>query len=239
MTVTPEMIAAFADGELGADERRRVEAAIAADPELAAQLERHRRLKGLLAARYAPIAAEPVPDRLLTLIAQSAHAETGSGEVVSMAQARARRSLAPMVRRWLPVAGPALAASLVLAIWQPWQGSQPAGYADSALATVLESRLVAEQPTNADPRILLSFQARDGSVCRAWRSTADGGIACRDGTGWKVTRRFAGSPEADREYRQASSDADILAVAQEMAKDGAMDAQAERSARAASWLNLR
>ena len=44
MTVTPEMIAAFADGELGADERRRVEAAIAADPELAAQLERHRRL---------------------------------------------------------------------------------------------------------------------------------------------------------------------------------------------------
>lgn len=235
MTVTPEMIAAFADGELGVEDQRRVEAAIAADPELANQLERHHRLKAMLAARYAPIDAEPVPDRLSEMLKRSQNLEERSGNVASLAQARARGGLAPMVRRWLPVAGPAIAASLLLAIWQPWQKSEPTGYASAELADVLESQLVAEQSADTDPRILLSFRARDGQLCRAWRAAGDGGIACRDDKGWKFAKRFSGTAAAQGEYRQAGSDADILASAQEMAKGDALDDRAEREARLAGW----
>ena len=58
MNISPEMIAAFADGELEGADKEKVEAAIAADPILASELERHRRLKAMLAARYAPIVTD-------------------------------------------------------------------------------------------------------------------------------------------------------------------------------------
>lgn len=239
MSVTPEMIAAFADGELDGEERARVEAAIAADPELALQVERHHRLKAMLASRYAPIAAAPVPDRLTDLIAPPARPDAVSGEVVSLAEARARRGLAPMVHRWLPVAGPALAASLVLAIWQPWQRAEPTGYAPAELANVLESRLVADQPADASPRVLLSFAARDGRLCRAWRDAARGGIACRDADGWKIERALRLGGVGTGEYRQAGTDADLLTAAQDMAAGDALDADAERRAKKRGWTGSR
>jgi len=236
MTVTPEMIAAYADGELDAEERLRVEAAIAADPELAKQLERHARLKSMLAARYAPIAAEPVPDRLSDLIERSGTPGHDSGKVASLAQARARRGLAPMVRRWVPLAGPAIAASLVLAIWQPWQGSERSDYASGELANVLDTRLVAEQPADARPRVLLSFVARDGRFCRAWRGTSDGGIACRDRTGWKIEQALSLQRAGTGAYRQAGSEAELLVAAQDMAAGEALDAAGERRALGDGWV---
>lgn len=239
MSVTPEMIAAFADGELDGAERARVEAAIAADPELALQVERHRRLKAMLSARYAPIAAAPVPDRLADLIAPAARPETMSGAVASLAEARARRGLAPMVRRWLPVAGPAIAASLVLAIWQPWQRAERTGYASAELASLLDSRLVADQPAEASPRVLLSFAAKDGRICRAWRDSAQGGIACRDADGWKIERALRLDGGATGEYRQAGTDADLLTAAQDMAAGDALDADAERRAKRRGWTGSR
>lgn len=172
MKVTPEMIAAFVDGELTGEDRLRVESAIAADPAVAEQAERHRRLKAMLTARYAPIAAEKVPNRLAALIDGSATAGPTPGEVVSLSEARARRGLRPAVRRWMPIAGPAIAASLVLAIWQPWQGSDQPGYAPAELASLLDNRLVAAQSADATERVLLSFVARDGRICRAWRDAA-------------------------------------------------------------------
>lgn len=236
MTVTPEIIAAFADGELDGDDKLRVEAAIAADPELAGQVERHRKLKTMLAARYAPIAAAPVPDRLSALIEQSPKPAPGSGEVVSLAEVRARRGMPRMIRRWMPVAGPAIAASLVLALWQPWQGNERAGYASAELASMLENRLVADQPANALPRILLSFAASDGRMCRAWRGASDGGIACRYRDGWKIDQRFSLDGARAGEYRQASSEGDILAAAQEMSASDALDASEEQRAMADGWI---
>lgn len=235
MNISPEMIAAFADGELEGADKAQVEAAIAADPELASEVERHRRFKAVLAARYAPILTEEVPAHLVALLQTSEAHRDNVGEVISLAAARSKRGLAPMIRRWVPIAGPAIAASLVLALWQPWQASLPEGYAGAELASVLDNRLVANQSAEAEPRILLSFAAEGGKFCRAWRGATDGGIACRDESGWKIEQSIAVSGTSSTEYRQATSETEILAAAQEMAVGEALDAQGEKRASASGW----
>lgn len=235
MNITEEQIAAFADGELEGAERAAVEAAIAADPSLAKQVERHRELKARLAGHFAPIADAPVPEHLAALLRPAEPDMDKGAEVVSFAAERQKRGLAPMVRRWGAVAGPALAASLVLAIWQPWQGSPPQGYAGTQLAAALDTQLAGATPADGDTRILLSFERQGGGLCRAWRGSDDGGIACRDDTGWKIERQFALGKAQTGEFRQAGSEADLLAAAQEMAEGAALDAEAERAAKARGW----
>lgn len=238
MNVTEEQIAAFADGELAGDELARVEAAIAADPSLAAKVEAHRKLKSTLGAHFAPMLDQPVPDRLAAMLKprEEDQPSEDSAEVVSFAAERQKRGFAPVVRRWAPIAGPALAASLVLAIIQPWNtGSVPAGYADGTLATALDDQLVATQMASADTRILVSFESEGGELCRAYRSGDTGGIACRDATGWDIEREFALDGAQTTEFRQAGSEADVMAAVQAMAAGDALDAKAEAAAKANGW----
>ena len=237
MKITEEILAAYADGELTGADRDKAEQAIAADPALAAKLKAHQALKARLAAHYAPIAEQSVPPHLAALLGGTAdHAgESESGGVVSFAAERRKRGLAPMVRRWAPFAGPALAASLVLAVLQPWQGGTPEGYAEPDLAAALDTQLAASQPADAQTRILLSFERKGGGLCRAWRGSQSGGIACHDDTGWKIERQFALGAAAGGEFRQAGSETELLAAAQDMAAGGALDAAAEQAARAQGW----
>jgi hypothetical protein len=236
MTVTEEMIAAYADGELEGAQKAEVEAALAADPALARKVDAHRALKARLAAHYAPFAQDEVPTRLAALLAADSDQRSGGGgEVVDLAGERQRRGLAPVLRRWAPIAGPALAASLLLAVWQPWQGGLPEGYAAGELASALDTQLAASQPADAETRILLSFEREGGGLCRAWRGAEAGGIACRDATGWKIERQFALGEAAGGQFRQAGSEADLLAAAQDMAAGGALDAAGERAARERGW----
>ena len=126
--------------------------------------------------------------------------------------------------------------ALVLALWQPWQGGgMPEGYAGGQLASTLDTQLVAEQGTGEQTRILLSFEDDTGRYCRAWRGTDEGGIACRDDTGWKIERQLGVGAAQTTDYRQAGSDAEILMAAQEMAAGGALDAVAEAEAKARGW----
>ncbi len=236
MSVTQDMLAAYADGELDAEGQAAVEAAMAADPALARKVEAHRALRATLSAHYAPIAEESVPPALAALLSARAPAGGEDGaQVVSLAAARQKRGLAPALRRWAPVAGPALAASLVLAIVQPWQTSTPQGYAEGDLAAALDTQLAATQPDDAPTRILLSFAREDGSLCRAWRGGGTGGIACRDRAGWKIEQQFALGAAASGEFRQAGSENDLLAAAQDMAAGTALDAAGERAARDRGW----
>ena len=236
MSMTEEMLAAYADGQLDAAERAEFEVAMAADPALAHKVAAHRALKARLSAHYAPIAKEAVPSSLAALLAAPAqNSGTGEAEVISLAAARQKRGLAPAFGRWAPIAGPALAASLVLAILQPWQASPPEGYADGDLAAALDSQLAAAQPDEAGTRILLSFAREDGDLCRAWRGADIGGIACRDETGWKIERQFAIGKAQGTEFRQAGSEAELLAAAQDMAAGEALDGEGERAARARGW----
>lgn len=224
MTVTREDLAAFADGELDPARAAEVAAAVAADPALDAQVRAHQALKARLGAHFAPIAEAPVPDRLTALLKPEA------AKVVSLDQAREKRQ--PLPARWTWFAAPALAASLALAVFWP----RGAGPIDGPVANVLENQLVATQPADADPRILLSFRNAEGDYCRAFASSARSGIACRDSQGWVLRENLAASVAQTGEYRQAGNPAvEIMERAQAMAAGPALDAGQEQAAKARGW----
>lgn len=234
MTVTRDELAAFADGELPGDRAHAVEAAIAADPELLRDLERHRALKAQLCAHFDPIAAEPVPDALAALLQTAA--EEPASNVVGFAEARERIAEKRRLPRWSWVAGPALAASLALVVLVPRGGDDTGAYADSQLAGLLDQRLVAQQAPGEATRVLLSFRDRTGGYCRAFSGSDGGGIACRDRAGWKLEALGEGSAGSDSDYRMAgASDAAILARAQAMAEGAALDGDQEAAAQARGW----
>ncbi len=229
MTISREDIAAFADGELSGEREADVAAAIAADPGLQREVEAHRALQARLSGHFAPIAEQPVPEALAAMLAPK------DAEVVDFAAARRKREATRTLPRWGWIAGPAIAASLALAVFLP-RGGAPDGYADTRLAGVLDTQLVAEQQPDADLRILLSFRDGEGDFCRAFSSAEGSGIACRDAEGWKLEALGTGSGGAPTDYRMAgASDGDILARAQQMADGAALDAAEEAAAREAGW----
>lgn len=220
MTPTPEQVAAWADGQLEGAEALAVEAAVRASPALQAEVAAHKALRDRLAAHFAPLMRQPPNlDHLKTL--------TGADNVTALPVRRARP-------RWVWLAGPALAASVALAVvLRP--SPPPAGYAGSQLAAMLDNQLVADQQPGGARRILLSFRARSGAFCRAFVDGASAGIACRDGQGWKL--EGAGAPGAGSgEYRQAGSAQEIMQQAQDMAAGDALGPQEEAQARKAGWL---
>lgn len=231
MTLSREMIAAYADGELDGETLSEVEALLATDPALRAQVEAHRALKARLAAHFAPIADAPVPERLIRAV-------KGSAEVVDLTGARRQRQETTAWRpRWRWIVGPALAASLVLVLFGTGlMQHSPGSYAEGEIASALENQLVETQSRQASVRILLSFRDDAGHFCRGFASASQSGIACRDQRGWKLDKVVGGSTAADDEYRQAgSADADVLAAIQDAAQGAALDAQEERSARSRGW----
>lgn len=232
MKITPEEIAAFVDGELAGQRRAAVEAAATSDPDIARQIERHRAMKAMLTAHYAPVASEAVPDRLAALLA------TSEGEVVDLAAARQQRAgVKPRnLVRWGWVAGPALAASLVLAVIWPEQNGDGASYADRQLARVLDTALVASPSSASETRILLSFRNKAGEYCRAFSGGASSGIACRNDWGWKLEKLGEGEAGSETDYRMAgSADATLMAIAQDMAEGPALDAEGEARAMQQGW----
>ena len=229
MTVTPQELAAFADGELGEPRRSQVEAEVARDETLAAEIQRHRALKERLNAHFAPILDQPVPGRLAGLLGES------EGKVADFTVARQKREARPRIPRWGWIAGPALAASLALAVILPGGGA-PEGYAGTELAAVLDERLVADQAPAEDVRVLLSFRDEAGAYCRAFAGAEQSGIACRDDTGWRLRLEGQGARGQGTDYRMAGADAaEIMARAQEMAAGPALDAADERAARESGW----
>ena len=229
MNVTPEELAAFADGELDPERHAEIERAVAADPNLARQVAAHRALRARLSTHYAPVLDEPVPERLAAPL-------QGQDNVVDLAEQRKSRGVAPSrIPPWGWVAGPALAACLVLALLIP-RGSAPAGYAGQQVAAALDDQLVATQPSNAPVRVLLSFRDGEGDYCRAFTAAKQSGIACKDTKGWRVVERLDGTNIESGEYRQAGSvSAELMAHAQAMANGPALDAEQELEGRRRRW----
>lgn len=234
MIVSPDELAAFADGELDPVRAAEVAAAVAADPALARQVEAHRALKGLLSAHYAPLAEAPVPDRFAALLGGAKADEPAAATVIDLEAARAARTSRRMPR-WGWVVGPALAASLaLLLINTPTPGN--GNYADAKLASALDTRLTAERGPAGEPRVLLSFARKDGELCRTYAAPAGSGIACRDAKGWRIERKGPGIDASASDYRQAGSPLEeLMAAAQDMASEGALDPGQEAAARQRGW----
>lgn len=234
MTISPERLAAYADNQLTGAEAAEVEAALATDPGLRKQLEAHLALKARLAAHFAPVLGEEAPERLASLLRKQPAAPTGT-EVVDFTEAAKKMRARRFPVNWMRYAGPAIAASLVLAlIGYGLRPSTP--YASGEIAAVLDDQLVATQPEGAKVRVLLSFRDSSGDFCRGFAADALSGIACRDARGWRLEKVFAPDDNQVGEYRQAGSpDAATMAAIQDMAVGGALDAKGEIEARSKSW----
>lgn len=68
MQFDAETLMSYVAGELSAVESKRVEAAMADDPELAARVARFRNVRRALRLVYDSVTREPVPDHLLSLL---------------------------------------------------------------------------------------------------------------------------------------------------------------------------
>ncbi len=224
MTDRDLTIAAYVDGELEPAARARFEAELARDPSLAEEVAAQRRLRARLGAIYDPILAESVPLNL------------------AMAAAAAND---PPARRFGLAHWGAVAASLAAGLLvgrmavPPPQGPLTADNgaltARGKLAQALDQRLAAD----AGPiRIGLSFRANDGRYCRTFQSVRDGlaGLACRDQDRWRIHTVTAWVP-AKADYRTAASETppEILTAVDALITGQALDAAAERAARARGW----
>jgi len=229
MKVTREELAAFADGELDFERHVEVERAVAADPDLERAAAAHRALRAGLSTHYAPILDEPVPEHLRTLLQRK-------GSVIDLDKRRQSRSTTRFnVPRWAWIAGPALAASLVLALFIP-RDTVSERYAGGQIAAALDDQLVATQSADAPVRVLLSFRDRSGDYCRAYSAVDQAGIACKDAQGWRMIEHFDDAKTAGSEYRQAgAASAELMRLAQEMTIGPALDAAQESEARDKYW----
>ena len=231
--VGDEMLMAYLDGELGAHERETVERALAGSPTLRAEVERQQMLRSSLGVFYAPVAEEEVPERLRAILA----AEPKGAEVVDFAAARERRRTPFRLPHFA-----AMAASLAVGVIAAQLAFTPAGpvavedgamLARGDLAQALETQL-ASAGAAGDTRIGVTFEDREGRICRTFESPAVSGIGCRGDAGWVLPMTAAGRSAGPTEYRQAGSPV-VMEQAQAMMAGDPLDAAAEAAAKEKGW----
>jgi len=235
MSIDPEMLMAYVDGELDPIAAKRVERAAEADPVLAEEIARHRRMRARLRSTFDPVAATPPTETLVAML-------RASGKVTDIAAAPGSRGRP--LPRWLPAGGAvaaALALGLVIGRGLP-QAGEPFAMHDGTLvargetAKALDTQLASAQPAGAPVRIIVTFRRSDGDYCRAFEAGAQAAIACRGVDGWQVQSLRAASGNATTEYRQAgSATAALMAEAQDMMAGEPLDAGGERTAIGARW----
>ncbi|CAM3194981.1 anti-sigma factor [Paracoccus nototheniae] len=194
--ITPDedldaMLMALADGELDDPTAARLRARIAADPALAARFAVFTDTRDSLRAAFPPQSA---PDPLIATIMAGAQPAT----VLPFRRRPALR----------PVAGWALAASVVLAVGL---GGYLAGRATPPGLAPLQQAAVAlaATPTGGEAplpggttaRALASFDT-DLGLCRLIEAGGTRGLMCRDGSGWAQALAVPGA--GDDAYQPAS-----------------------------------
>jgi hypothetical protein len=231
--IEDEKFFAWLDGELEPGEAARVEAEVAADPELSRIAAEHRAMAAELRAAFEPVANAKVPDAI-------AAAAVPPDNVVSLADRREKRARASGAPQWAAMAA---ALALGIALGTTIDGSSPVApaevrggslYAASAVDEALDTQLASA--AGGDVRIGMTFRDSAGAICRTFTAQASSGLACRDGGGWKLRGLFA-SPEGQAsDYRMAAgADPQLLALVDETIAGEPFDAEQEKAAKANSW----
>jgi len=239
MTFDQQTIMAYVDGECDAVTAKRIEKAMASDAMLAEQIGRERALREKLAAHYAPVLSEEIPDRLTAMLTSAAAPDVDH----SFAARNAGREDSKQRRGFGVAQWGAMAATLALGVIvgqfgldggseAPFTQQGQALIASGPLEQALDKQLASAQADDSTFRIGLTFRAKSGTICRSFSGEAVSGIGCRDGQHWKMVSTLPGGEQND--YRQASSGA-INAAAAELMANGPMDADAERKALESGW----
>jgi hypothetical protein len=245
MKISDEMLLAYVDNELDAAARAEVEAAIAADPEVARRVDQQRTLRKLLGAAYDPVLDEPVPPRLL------AAAQPARARVVDLARARqSKRRLAAPAGGWGWAHWGGMAACLVFGLLVGRGGWLPMGedivdvrgqvVARGDLARALSLQLAGSQPADAPVRLGVSYLSRAGDYCRSFMLSRSGtsGLACRHGDDWALRLLAQDTPgtQGDAGLRPAASTLPptvLRAIDEEIQTP--LDARGEQAALQKGW----
>jgi anti-sigma factor RsiW len=249
MKFSQETLMAYADGELDAATRSAIEAAMAQDPAIAAELARHRALRDELRGVFSGALSEEIPARLLET-ANKVPARRDSG-IADMASARAAKEVRTSRTRWSWPEWTSIAASLLIGVL----GGRALLQNDSsdllatddgplvaagALSNALTSQIGGQADAQDKVRIGLSFRARDGNYCRTFALPGDSaaGVACRGNKQWQIQAlaRITGETDSS-EYRQAGTPLPpaIVQIVESTIDGDALDEQQEAAARARNW----
>lgn len=236
MTFPDEVLMAYADDELDAGTRAAVDAAMAADPEIARRVAQHKALRNRFHSAFSKVLDEPVPARL----------RPRSDNVVPLRRRQARRSMWP---QWTAIAASLIVGAIIgrLALIRP-DNSGPIAttggqlLASGALAGALTDQLASAQ-TAADPvRIGVSFRSKSRQYCRTFALASPAtiaGVACRAADGWRIGALARTEPQSgdSGSYRQAASAMPpaVLAAVNSQIAGEPLDAAAEAAARARHW----
>jgi len=224
MSITDETLMAYVDGELSESERLKVDSAVAADTALQERLEKHRRFRARMGGTFANVLEEPVPERLLK-----------AAKTTNVVPFPARRRAAPA---WAAIAA-TLVVGVVAGLSVP-RGPQPTIGSDlkahGALAAALDNQLASSPARGAIVRVGLTFRSADG-YCRTFTEKTVAGLACREGSNWKVRMAVAQDAAPTGDYRTAASETPsaILEAAQNLMVGDPLDAKAEAAAQKAGW----
>lgn len=248
MQFPDEILMAYADGEVDADTRRRIEAAMASDPTIAERVARHRALRAELGAAFGGVLDEAVPSRLLDA-ANSSPASLRPATVADLNAARAAKSGGTKSGGWSWPEWTAIAASLLIGVFAGRSALQPEPseifattargiVASGYLATALNDH-PSGTPTDSAARIILSFRSKGGDYCRSFDAGMTAGFACREDNEWRVRAlsQSAANIAASGEYRMAGSELPpaILTAIDDVMEGEALDGEQERAARQRGW----
>lgn len=243
MNIADEDLMAYADGELDAEQRDAIEAALAVDAALRTRVAALRAQREQVAAAYADALDEPVPDRLRAPL----ESQPKRPAVVHFAAARARSPQRAgdgglSWKHWGGMAAGVLLGTLLGLQFAP-RGDGDALFgerggrmvAGGALAQALNAQLAADAP--ATVAVQLSFVDKSGRYCRTFSSNRVAGLACRDAEQWAVQVASAASSDGAPAMRQAASSLPraVLDAVDERIASNALNAEQERAARARDW----
>ena len=246
MPITDDTLMAFVDGELDEAMRAEVQRAIAADATLAERVRRQTQLRQRLQGAFAPVLAEPMPERLLRA-AQAPMVAAAAPNVASLAEAReakaARRAWALDWRAWGGMAASVLVGVLI--------GQQMSGHSDplpfamqsgqlvagGVVGQALSTQLASAPAADAGVQVQLSFVDKSGAYCRTFTTAGLAGLACHSGAAWAVQSLVQVEPSAGAGMRQAATALPpaILGEVDSRIQGGALDAEGERAALQRGW----
>jgi len=244
MTLSDEVLMAYADGELDIQTREQVEEAITKDPEIARRVASHKALRDALRSSFDPVLDEPVPDRLVAAARASSPAPSYPRVVPLRRHSAAARSWP----KWAAIAASFVLGALVLQFGSNLHISGSITERDGqllasgALEQALSNQLTKNQPARAPVQIGVSFRSKDGNYCRTFQlrqATSLAGLACREENKWRVEilARADASPAGNPEYRPAGSalPSSVIQAVNETIAGDPLDADAEGDARKRQW----
>lgn len=243
MKFSDEMLMAYADGELDLVSRAEIEAAMAADPEVARIVQRHRALAARVQSAYQGVLEEPMPARLASLAA-----EPVTAPVVDLAAKRAAATAArAQPSRWRLPQWSALAASVAIGAMvgmlllrgeqAPYQETADGLIASGELEAALTRQLAGSLGTGKS-RVGISFRHHDGAYCRTFhlqQKAPLAGLACRRDDRWKLEVLAAAQPHQGELQPAAAMPMAVLQAVDAAIEGEPLDATAEAAARDASW----